>query len=163
MIEELKRQKLGEYLGSAIKSKGMLALIGHAQGSLTIKILQDFMKNHFLRRAQIEAMLHAISNSNDPLIIQFLLGISRRYRTASIQELAKQLVSQIAERNHWTADELADRTIPSAGLDEQGELILEYGSRTLTAYVDNKDKFVLKNEEKSSNPCLLPATTMMPT
>ena len=147
VIEELKRQKLGEYLGSAIKSKGMLALIGHAQGSLTIKILQDFMKNHFLRRAQIEAMLHAISNSNDPLIIQFLLGISRRYRTASIQELAKQLVSQIAERNHWTADELADRTIPSAGLDEQGELILEYGSRTLTAYVDNKDKFVLKNEE----------------
>ena len=147
VIEELKKNKLGEYFGSAIKSKGMLALVGQVQGSVAVKVLQDFTKNHFLRRAQIEALFHAISGSDDPLIIQFLLGISRRYRTASIQELAKQLVAQIAERNHWTADELADRTIPSAGLDEQGKLVLEYGSRTLTAYIDDKDKFILKNEE----------------
>ena len=64
-----------------------------------------------------------------------------------MQELAKTLVTRIAERNHWTADELADRTIPTAGLDENGILTLEYGSRTLSAYVDDADKFVLKNEE----------------
>ena len=147
VVERIKREKLGEYLGSAIKSKGMLALAGDAQGAAAVKVLQDFLKNHFLRRAQIEALLCAVSASNDPLIIQLLLSLSRRYRTASVQELAKTLVTRIAERNHWTADELADRTIPTAGLDENGILTLEYGSRTLSAYVDDADKFVLKNEE----------------
>ena len=147
VVERIKREKLGEYLGSAIKSKGMLTLAGDAQGAAAVKVLQDFLKNHYLRRAQIEALLCAVSASNDPLIIQLLLSLSRRYRTASVQELAKTLVTRIAERNHWTADELADRTIPTAGLDENGILTLEYGSRTLSAYVDDADKFVLKNEE----------------
>lgn len=147
VTDELKRQHLATYLGSAIKSKGMLALTFTAQGSIAVRQLQDYMKQHYQRRAQIEAMIHALSISNDPLIIQLLLSLSRRYRTASVQTLAGELVAEIAERNQWTSDELADRTIPTAGLDEQGILQLEYGSRHFTAYVDDKDKFVLKNEE----------------
>ena len=147
VIEEIKRERLAIYLGSAIKSKGMLALTFKVQGSVAVKLLQNYMKQHYQRRAQIEAMLSSFAVSDDPLIIQLLLGLSRRYRTASVQNLAKQLVEQIAERNHWTSDELADRTIPTAGLDDTGVLTLEYGSRVLTAYVDEKDKFVLKNED----------------
>lgn len=92
-------------------------------------------------------MISALSISNDPLIIQLLLALSRRYRTASVQSLANALVAEIAERNQWTSDELADRTIPTAGLDENGVLQLQYGSRNFTAIVDDKDKFILKNEE----------------
>lgn len=147
VVDELKRDHLATYLGSAIKSKGMLALTFAAQGSLAVKQLQDYMKQHYQRRAQVEAMITALSTSNDPLIIQLLLSLSRRYRTASVQTLAGELVAEIAERNHWSSDELADRTIPTAGLDEQGILQLQYGSRHFTAYVDDKDKFVLKNEE----------------
>ncbi|MDQ8953926.1 DUF4132 domain-containing protein [Acinetobacter rudis] len=147
VVDELKRQHLATYLGSAIKSKGMLALTFAAQGSTAVKQLQDYMKQHYQRRAQIEAMIHALSISNDPLVIQLLLSLSRRYRTASVQTLAGELVAEIAERNHWSSDELADRTIPTAGLDDQGILQLEYGSRHFTAYVDDKDKFVLKNED----------------
>ena len=147
VIEEIKRQQLAIYLGSAIKSKGMLALTYPAQGSFVVKTLQDYMKQHYQRRSQIEAMISALSISNDPLIIQLLLSLSRRYRTTSVQNLATDLVTEIAERNQWTSDELADRTIPTAGLDENGVLNLEYGSRLFTAIVDDKDKFVLKNEE----------------
>lgn len=147
VVEEIKRERLAIYLGSAIKSKGMLALTFKTQGSVAVKLLQDYMKQHYQRRAQIEAMLTSFSVSDDPLIIQLLLSLSRRYRTASVQNLAKQLVEQIAERNQWSSDELADRTIPTAGLDDSGILTLEYGSRVLTAYVDDKDKFVLKNED----------------
>ncbi|MFU8925841.1 DUF4132 domain-containing protein [Acinetobacter puyangensis] len=147
VIEEIKRERMGIYLGSAIKSKGMLALTYKAQSSQAVKLLQDYMKYHYQRRAQIEAMLSSFSISDDPLIIQLLLGLSRRYRTTSVQNLAKQLVEQIAERNHWSSDELADRTIPTAGLDDTGILTLDYGTRSLTAYVDDKDKFVLKNED----------------
>lgn len=147
VVEEIKRERLAIYLGSAIKSKGLLALASQTQGTKAVKLLQDFMKNHYRRTAQITALLSAFATSDDPLIIQLLLGVSRRYRTASIQALAKDLVGQIAERNNWTADELADRTIPTAGLDENGLLVLDFGSRILTAYVDDKDKFVLKNDE----------------
>ncbi|MDR7017628.1 DUF4132 domain-containing protein [Acinetobacter sp. 3657] len=147
VVEEIKRERLAIYLGSAIKSKGMLALTFKTQGSVAVKLLQDYMKQHYQRRAQIEAMLSSFSVSDDPLIIQLLLSLSRRYRTASVQNLAKQLVEQIAARNQWSSDELADRTIPTAGLDDSGILTLEYGSRVLTAYVDDKDKFVLKNED----------------
>ena len=145
--EEIKRAHLLTYLGSAIKSKGILAFICAAQGSYAVKQLQDYMKQHYQRRAQIEAMISALSSSNDPLVIQLLLGLSRRYRTASVQRLAQNLVAEIAERNHWSSDELADRTIPTAGLDEHGILNLDFGARVLTAYVDDKDSFVLKNED----------------
>ena len=147
VTEELKKSHLATYLGSAIKSKGMLALTFAAQGSFAVKLLQDYMKQHYTRRAQIEAMISALAVNNDPLVIQLLLSLSRRYRTASVQTMATQLVAEIAERNQWTSDELADRTIPTAGLDEKGILNLEYGSRQFSAFVDDKDKFVLKNEE----------------
>ena len=147
VTEELKKAHLATYLGSAIKSKGILALTFAAQGSFAVKLLQDYMKQHYTRRAQIEAMISALAVSNDPLIIQLLLSLSRRYRTTSVQIMATNLVKEIAERNQWSSDELADRTIPTAGLDEKGILNLEYGSRQFTAFVDDKDKFVLKNEE----------------
>lgn len=147
VIEEIKKERLAVYLGSAIKSKGILALTYKTSGSTAVKLLQDYMKQHYQRRSQIEAMLSSFSVVDDPLIIQLLLSLSRRYRTTSVQNLAKAFVEQIAERNQWSSDELADRTIPTAGLDDTGILTLEYGSRALTAYVDDKDKFVLKNED----------------
>lgn len=146
VIEEVKNEQLGIYLGSAIKSKGILALTYATDGQKAVKLVQDFMKNHYRRTSQITAMLTALSISDDPLIIQMLLGLSRRYRTRSIQDLAKELVGTIAERNNWTADELADRTIPTAGLDDNGILTIDYDSRTFSAYVDDKEKFVLLNE-----------------
>lgn len=145
--EEIKNECLATYLGSAIKSKGMLALANKALGSVAVKLLQDYMKQHYRRTSQITALIQSFVESDDPLIIQLLLGISRRYRTNSIQTLATEMISEIAERNHWTADELADRTIPTAGFDESGILTLEFGSRVLTVYIDDKDKYVLKNEE----------------
>ena len=147
VTEEIKREQLAIYLGSAIKSKGMLALTVNAQGRFAVKQLQNCMKQHYPRRSQIEAMISALSLSNDPLIIQLLLSLSRRYRTASVQTLANILVSEIAERNQWSSDELADRTIPTAGLDENAVLNLQYGSRQFTAIVDDKDKFILRNED----------------
>ncbi|MBD2801054.1 DUF4132 domain-containing protein [Xenorhabdus sp. M] len=147
VVEEIKNEVLRRYLGSAIRDKGMLALVCGIEGHVAVSVLRNYMRDHYQRRAQIEAMVAALSINNDPLIIQFLLSLSRRYRTASIQEKARELVIQIAERNGWTADELADRTIPAAGLNETGTLVLEYGERTFTARLDTKQKLALFNPE----------------
>ncbi|MTC28165.1 DUF4132 domain-containing protein [Providencia alcalifaciens] len=146
-INEIKNEVLGRYLGSAISEKGMLALICGIEGHVAVTMLRQYMRDHYQRRAQIEAMIDAIAVSNDPLIIQLLLSLSRRYRTASVQEKARGLVADIAQRNGWSADELADRTIPTAGMDETGTIVLEYGDRTFTAKLDAQQKLVLFNPE----------------
>ncbi|MEI7071417.1 DUF4132 domain-containing protein [Pectobacterium versatile] len=145
--EEIKNEVLRRYLGSAIADKGMLALIGRIEGHVAVSALRNYTRDHYQRRSQIEAMISAMAISDDPLIIQLLLSLSRRYRTAAIQGKARELVKEIADRNGWSADELADRTIPTAGLDETGTLVLEYGERTFTARMDSKQKLVLLNPE----------------
>ena len=166
VFEEIKNETLAIYLGTAIKAKGMLALTCGIEGRVAVSLLRSFMKNHYQRRAQIEAMLEPLANSDDPMIIQLLLSLARRYRTASIQEKARYLVESIAERSGWTTDELADRTISTAGLDDNGLLILDYGERTFTASLDDKFKWQLKNADgekikalpearKSENPELV--------
>ncbi|WP_176702954.1 DUF4132 domain-containing protein [Gilliamella apicola] len=147
VFEEIKKETLAIYLGTAIKAKGMLALTCGIEGQVAVSLLSSFMKNHYQRRAQIEAMLDPLANSDDPMIIQLLLSLARRYRTASIQEKARYLVERIAERLGWTTDELADRTISTAGLDDNGLLNLDYGERTFIASLDDKFKWQLKNAD----------------
>ena len=147
VFDEIKKETLTSYLGSAIKSKGILALTCSIEGPVAVSILSSFMKDHYLRSAQIEAMLEAQANSDDPMIIQLLVSLSRRYRTVSIQEKARYLVEKIAQRCGWTVDELADRTTSTAGLDDNGLLILDYGERTFTASLDEQFKWQLTNAE----------------
>lgn len=144
---DIRREVLGRYNGSAINAKGILALCSGIEGAIAVNLLQSFMKTHYTRRFQIEAMLEGIANSDEPQIIQLLLSIARRHRTNSIQEKAKLLVEKIAQRNQWTADELADRTIATAGLNDAGELSLDYGQRIFTATLDDTFKWVLKNSD----------------
>ncbi|OCG08643.1 DUF4132 domain-containing protein [Gilliamella apicola] len=166
VFEEIKNEKLATYLGSAIKAKGILALTCGIEGRVAVPLLRSFMKNHYQRRAQIEAMLDPLANSDDPMIIQLLLSLARRYRTASIQEKSRHLVESIAHRSGWTIDELTDRTISTAGLDDNGLLILDYGERTFIASLDEQFKWQLKNADgenikalpearKSENPELV--------
>ncbi len=144
---ECKASKAAEYLGSAIGEKGILALSAYAPGHEAVNLLRQYMRDHYPRRAQIEAMLEGLAPGNDPFVIQLLLGLSRRYRTASVQEKARLLVQQIADRNGWSADQLADRTIPTAGFDDSGKLELHYGDRLFTVTLDAAMKPELRNAE----------------
>ncbi|MFP5393272.1 MAG: DUF4132 domain-containing protein, partial [Gammaproteobacteria bacterium] len=147
LFEQYKRARLGEYFGSAISEKGILALAWAVPGHALVSAIQQFMRDHYLRRAQIEALLEAASVSNEPAVIQFILSVARRYRTASVQDKARGLVERIAERNRWTADQLADRTIPTGGLDADGTLRLDCGARAYTAALDGQMKVVLRNPD----------------
>lgn len=147
VFEQLKREKMAEYLGTAINEKGILALVWGMPGHELVSAIQLYMRDHYQRRSQVEALLEAACVSNEPSVIQFTLSVARRYRTASVQEKARMLVQHIAERNGWTQDQLADRTIPTGGLDEHGRLALQYGSREYTVMLDAAMKPVLLNSE----------------
>jgi hypothetical protein len=68
-----------------------------------------------------------------PSATQLVLAIGSRFRTKSFQEEAVRQAGALAERKGWTVDELADRTIPTAGFDDDGVLELPYGPRAFTA------------------------------
>lgn len=136
-----------ESRGSVIGEKGILALAAHAPGLVAVGLLQAYMRAFHARRAQIEAMLDSLAGGMDPAVIQLLLGVSRRYRTASVQDKARELVEQIAERRGWSEDQLADRTVPTGGLDDEGRLELDYGGRLFVVTLDAALKPVLHNAD----------------
>ncbi|WP_190303185.1 DUF4132 domain-containing protein [Methylomonas rhizoryzae] len=143
---ELFNQKKAEYLGSAIGEKGILALAAYAEPADAVLVVKRYMKDHYTRRAQIEALLTALANNNDPTVIQLLLAVARRHRTKSVQERANELVAAIAARNGWSHDELADRTIPTAGFESNGTQQLSYGTRSLILKLNNDLSLILENQ-----------------
>ena len=147
VFDELRREKLSEYLGSAIGEKGILALASYTPGQVALTLLQAYLRDHYPRRAQIEAMLDALADGHDPAVIQLLLGIARRYRTASVQEKARLLVERIAQGKGWSQDQLGDRTIPTGGFDDNGRLDLPYGERVFYVTLDGAMKPVLHNPD----------------
>ncbi len=67
----------------------------------------------------------------------------KRFRPATIQEEARRLSLAVAKRKNWTLEQMADRGIPSAGLDDKGELRLSYGTRNFVARLNAHLEFVV--------------------
>lgn len=117
------------YLGSAAANRGLLALTTRMPGIDVANAVQSYIRNHGGRRAQVESLVRALYGNGQPAAVQLLLSISRRFKQASVQLVAGELVERLADRRGWTSDELADRTIPTAGFDTDALLRLDFGSR----------------------------------
>ncbi|MDR3070947.1 MAG: DUF4132 domain-containing protein, partial [Propionibacteriaceae bacterium] len=140
VFEELRREKGNEYLASAINDKGILALAVGAPGHHVLQASQNYIRNHGRRRAQVEALVLAASANDDPSAIQFVLSVARKFKQETVRVKAAELSQDIAERRGWSLDELADRTIPTAGFDEDGALILDFGPRFFVGRVSRSPK-----------------------
>jgi hypothetical protein len=143
----LRAQKLGEYFNSGNDSKGILALSVRAPGSEAVAVTRAFFRDHYPRTAQCKALLECLAGNPSPVATQYVLAIAKRWRTRTVQETASELVQQIAAKRGWTAEELADRTIPTAGFDDSGVLTLPLGERAYTVRLDARDQFVLFNPD----------------
>ncbi|RIJ71226.1 DUF4132 domain-containing protein [Nakamurella silvestris] len=128
-VQQAWREHQGIYLGSAIANKGVLALATRAPGAVLARIIGTYMKDHYTRRFQVEALISCAAMSDERSPMQLLLSVARRHRTASVQAKAAELVEVIAQRHGWSPDQLADRTVPTAGFDEHRLLELTYGER----------------------------------
>lgn len=134
--------------GSAIDSKGVLAVAGACGGSGTAPLVARYLKEWYgLRGAQCKALVQMLAWVEHPAAIQVLLAVGSRFRTKGIQDEAARQVQAVAARKGWTLEELADRTIPSAGLDENGEMTLDYGARQFSARLGDDLELVLRNSE----------------
>ncbi|MEZ5709923.1 MAG: DUF4132 domain-containing protein [Blastomonas sp.] len=146
LFAQLKRQKASDYLGTATESKGMLALASRVEGADAAPRIRSFLKDHGSRTSQARALLDVLASIGTPPTLQVLLSTADRLKQKSVQAHASKLIEEIAERRGWTAGELADRTVPTGGLDEDGVLALDCGQdRLYTVRLDEEDKLVLLN------------------
>ncbi len=146
VFAQLKSDKLGEYLTSANANKGLLGLATHVPGPDAAEAVRGYLKNHGARVAQCKALLECLAANPAPAAIQVVLATANRFKAKTVQAHAQALIEDIAERRGWTADQLADRTIPTAGLDEAGVLELDCGdARIYRASLAEDGKLVLAN------------------
>lgn len=120
--------------GSAIASKGLLAVAAACAAERAAPPVQRYLKEYYgTRAAHGKALIAMLAWVDHPSATQLMLAVGSRFRTKSFQEEATRQASALADRRGWTLAELADRTIPSAGFDETGVLELSFGARVFTA------------------------------
>jgi hypothetical protein len=139
--------KLREYFNSGADQKGVLALATRASGPEAVSMVRAYFRDHYSRTAQCKALLECLAANPSPLAIQYVLAISKRWRTRTVQEKAVELVANIAEAHGWTPEQLADRTIPTGGFDDDGRLELPVGDKIYTAHLDAAGAIALRNPD----------------
>lgn len=130
---ELRREKLAIYLNSALDHRGLLALARYAPPAETTILVKRFLKDHGKRPNQCRALLDALMANPVPQVLQLMLTASQRHKQPGLRKYAGEVVTAFAESRGWTPAELGDRTIPSAGLDDDGILELPIGERIYRA------------------------------
>ncbi len=124
---DIKRNFMSNYLHSGAATKGLLGLASKASPTVAADRVRSYLKNHGSRTSQSSALLEMLAAAGDPVSLQVIIAAATRLKQKGVQKFAGTLVERVAEAKNWSMDELADRTIPSAGLDEDGVLELPCG------------------------------------
>ena len=145
------------YAGSAVADKGLVAFaVGMDDGELA-ELVRAYMRANPGRRAQFEVLVRALYANGGRQALQVLLSIARRHKMAGIQATAAALVREIASERGWSDEELADRTVPTAGFGGDGLLRLSYGERDFTGRLAPDFKIEVSDETGRTRKSLPPA------
>ncbi|PIE06373.1 MAG: molybdate metabolism regulator, partial [Rhodobacterales bacterium] len=149
MLDLLRRHKRAETPNSGAPSKGILALASKVPPGHAVARVKSYLKQHGRRTSQTTALLELMAAKGDAMSLQVVIAAATRLRQKGVQARANELVQEIADRNGWTRDELADRTVPTGGLDDDGrmELPCSEGTRLYTARLDEKLGLTLFNPD----------------
>jgi hypothetical protein pcarcW_19192 len=141
------RHYRGLFVGSAIADKGLLALTVRMDGTELADAVSAYMRQaqrpQGEHRAQLAALLAVLAANGHPDALALLQATASRHKMRTIQKTAVGLVEQVAQWRGWSAEELADRTVPTGGLDPDGLLRLSYGEREFTGRLTPELRIVL--------------------
>lgn len=121
------RSMASGYPNSGADSKGILALTHRATPATAGPAIARYLKQHGKRVSQAKAMVETLYGMGSQDAVQVLVATATRFKQRSVRELAEQLVADLAEARGWTQDELADRSVPTGGFEDDGTMLLEVG------------------------------------
>ncbi len=131
------------YLNSGAATKGVLGLAKQIDPAHGAAVVRTYLKQHGSRTSQASALLDVLAAKGDPLSLQIVISAATRLKQKGVQAYAGELVNGVAEARNWSLDELADRTIPTAGLNDDGVLELPIGDHTKPYFARMDDDFKL--------------------
>ncbi len=133
------------------EDKGILALVAACSPTDVVDRIRPYVNQWYgYRVGQCRALVQVLARINQPEAVAFLLDVARRFRTTTIRQEADTQVRKLAERKGVTLAELADQSLPDAGLDAEGKLVLDFGLRQFLARLDDDAELAL--EDGSGNP-----------
>ena len=127
IAEQILRGILSDYPNSGADSKGILALAHRATSAKAGPLIATYLKQHGKRVSQAKALVETLYGMGTQDAVQVLVATATRFKQRTVRELAETLVSQLAEARGWTQDELADRSVPTGGFEDDGTMLLEVG------------------------------------
>lgn len=117
----------------ASSSKGLLAWVASCQPPEISEPIDAYVRAYVKEKtAFCKQLLVPLSHIDDMRALSVLSGIADGIRSGSVKRGAMRLIEEVATRKGWTVDELSDRTLSRAGLEANGERILDLGGRTVT-------------------------------
>ncbi len=148
-LEILRRGARATLVNSAAASKGLLALASHVTPAHAVAKVRGYLRQHGRRTSQATSLLELMAAKGDAMSLQVVIAAATRLRQKGVQAKATEMVRAAAERNDWTMDQLADRTVPTGGLDDDGllELPCAGGARLYVARLDEKLGLTLFNPD----------------
>lgn len=146
---DLKREKKSEYYNSGAATKGILAFAQAAPPQAAADRVRAYLRDHGARTSQASSLLEVLAAKGDPVSLQVVIAAATRLKQKSVQAFAGTLIEAAAERMNWSMDELGDRVIPTAGLDDDGHLDLPCGpdEKLYRATLSEELTFVLQNPD----------------
>jgi hypothetical protein len=91
--------------------------------------------------------LEVLADIGTDTALRMLDSIARRVRYRALQDRARDLMTEIAQRRKLTATELSDRLMPDAGLGADGSRVVSFGARSFRVSVDARLSPVVTNEQ----------------
>ncbi|MBO3739546.1 DUF4132 domain-containing protein [Actinoplanes flavus] len=82
--------------------------------------------------------LQVLAGIGSDVALMHLHGIAQRAKFTGLKNAARQKMDEVAAGLGLTAEQLADRLVPDLGLDADGSLRLDYGSRQFTVGFDEQ-------------------------
>ncbi|WP_258940886.1 DUF4132 domain-containing protein [Actinomadura luteofluorescens] len=80
--------------------------------------------------------LDVLAAIGSDLALREIHAIAQKVKFKALKQRAQEKVEQIAAARGLTTEQLGDRLVPDLGLDADGTLVLDYGSRRFTAGFD---------------------------
>ena len=91
-----------------------------------------------LDRVRAYEGLEALTQIGSDTALMLLSGFTEQKRYSDLQARAAAALERIADERGLSLDELADRTVPTLGLDARGEMALDFGPRSFTARLNGE-------------------------
>ncbi|MCK0097303.1 DUF4132 domain-containing protein [Yoonia sp. F2084L] len=146
---QLKREMKSQYQNTGAATKGILALASRVPSQIAADRVRTYLRNHGSRTSQASSLLEVLAHKGDPVSLQVVIAAATRLKQKGVQAFASELVQRVADTMNWSLDELADRTIPAAGMNDDGFVDLPCGveGSAYRATLGDDLTFVLTNPD----------------